>query len=274
MKPKEDELKKAKRGKKSRHDKNTENLEANEKNEKPLLNTEEELVVEIALERLQPFKDHPFKVKDDEDMKQLRESISMYGIMNPLIVTPTKDGTYQIVSGHRRKHCAEQLGYRKVPVIIRVMQEDDAVISMVDSNLQRETITYSEKAFAYHMKNEALKHKSRKKRKTQEGNLAALRGDKIVDQLGEEIGVSPRQIMRFIRLTKLVPELLEMLDKGDISFNPAVELSFLKEEEQRWVLDGMDYTQSKPSLSQAKRFKMLSQEKKLTADLIDRKSVV
>lgn len=245
------------------------NANSNPREEKQLFHTESEKVVEIGLERLRPFKNHPFKVKEDEAMAQLMESIERYGIMNPLIVMPTREGVYQIVSGHRRKHCAEKLGYTQVPVIIRYMKEDDSIISMVDSNLHRDKILFSEKAFAYYMKNEAMKRKTGKRRRTQEGQLESIKGTKTIQLIGKETGESPRQVLRYIRLPLLVPELLDMLDEGKISFNPAVELSFLSEVEQKWVLNGMDYAQAAPSVSQAKRIKALSQEKKLTQQKIN-----
>lgn len=245
------------------------NASSNPGEEKQLFHPESEKVVEIGLERLRPFKNHPFKVKEDEAMAQLMESIERYGIMNPLIVMPTREGVYQIVSGHRRKYCAEKLGYTQVPVIIRYMKEEDSIISMVDSNLHRDKILFSEKAFAYYMKNEAMKRKTGKRRRTQEGQLESIKGTKTIELIGKETGESPRQVLRYIRLTLLVPELLDMLDEGKISFNPAVELSFLSEVEQRWVLNGMDYAQAAPSVSQAKRIKALSQEKMLTQQKIN-----
>lgn len=245
------------------------NANSNPGEERQLFHPESEKVVEIGLERLRPFKNHPFKVKEDEAMAQLMESIERYGIMNPLIVMPTREGVYQIVSGHRRKYCAEKLGYTQVPVIIRYMKEDDSIISMVDSNLHRDKILFSEKAFAYYMKNEAMKRKTGKRRRTQEGQLESIKGTKTIQLIGKETGESPRQVLRYIRLTLLVPELLDMLDEGKISFNPAVELSFLSEVEQKWVLNGMDYAQATPSVSQAKRIKALSQEKMLTQQKIN-----
>ena len=245
------------------------NASSNRGEEKQLFHPESEKVVEIGLERLRPFKNHPFKVKEDEAMAQLMESIERYGIMNPLIVMPTREGVYQIVSGHGRKYCAEKLGYTQVPVIIRYMKEEDSIISMVDSNLHRDKILFSEKAFAYYMKNEAMKRKTGKRRRTQEGQLESIKGTKTIQLIGKETGESPRQVLRYIRLTLLVPELLDMLDEGKISFNPAVELSFLSEIEQKWVLNGMDYAQATPSVSQAKRIKALSQEKKLTQQKIN-----
>ena len=202
-------------------------------------------------------------------MAQLMESIERYGIMNPMIVMPTREGVYQIVSGHRRKYCAEKLGYTQVPVIIRYMKEEDSIISMVDSNLHRDKILFSEKAFAYYMNNEAMKRKTGKRRRTQEGQLESIKGTKTIQLIGKETGESPREVLRYIRLTLLVPELLDMLDEGKISFNPAVELSFLSEIAQKWVLNGMDYAQAAPSVSQAKRIKALSQEKKLTQQKIN-----
>lgn len=245
------------------------NANSNLGEERQLFHPESEKVVEIGLERLRPFKNHPFKVKEDEAMAQLMESIERYGILNPLIVMPTREGVYQIVSGHRRKYCAEKLGYTQVPVIIRYMKEEDSIISMVDSNLHRDKILFSEKAFAYYMKNEAMKRKTGKRRRTQEGQLESIKGTKTIQLIGKETGESPRQVLRYIRLTLLVPELLDMLDEGKISFNPAVELSFLSEVEQKWVLNGMDYAQAAPSVSQAKRIKALSQEKKLTQQKIN-----
>lgn len=245
------------------------NANSNPGEERQLFHPESEKVVEIGLERLRPFKNHPFKVKEDEAMAQLMESIERYGILNPLIVMPTREGVYQIVSGHRRKYCAEKLGYTQVAVIIRYMKEEDSIISMVDSNLHRDKILFSEKAFAYYMKNEAMKRKTGKRRRAQEGQLESIKGTKTIQLIGKETGESPRQVLRYIRLTLLVPELLDMLDEGKISFNPAVELSFLSEVEQKWVLNGMDYAQAAPSVSQAKRIKALSQEKKLTQQKIN-----
>lgn len=184
------------------------NANSNPGEERQLFHPESEKVVEIGLERLRPFKNHPFKVKEDEAMAQLMESIERYGILNPLIVMPTREGVYQIVSGHRRKYCAEKLGYTQVPVIIRYMKEDDSIISMVDSNLHRDKILFSEKAFAYYMKNEAMKRKTGKRRRTQEGQLESIKGTKTIQLIGKETGESPRQVLRYIRLTLLVPELL------------------------------------------------------------------
>ena len=231
---------------------------------KLIVPNEEEKIIQIEIERLTTFKDHPFKVQEDEDMKMLIESIEKYGILNPLIVRPLKEGVYEIVSGHRRRYAAEKLGYRKVPVIIRVMRDDESVIAMVDANLQRESISFSEKAFAYKMKNDAMKRvRGRKKRGQIDDNLL---GKRTIEIIAEESGESYKQIQRYIKVTALHPKLLEMLDKGEISFNPAVEISNLKMKEQENFLKAMDYAQSVPSLSQAQRIKALSKSGKLTLE--------
>ena len=222
----------------------------------------DEKIVEIEMERLRSFRNHPFKVKADADMLQLIESISKYGVMNPLIVRPIPEGVYEIISGHRRKYAAQQLGFRKLPVIIRVMRDDDAVINMVDSNLQREKICPSEKAFAYKMKYDAIKRKGGRKKRSQDDHY--LTGRKTVELMGEDFGDSPKQVQRFLKLTELIPELLEMLDEGAIGFNPAYEIAFLKTEEQNDLIEAMNFTQSMPSLSQAQRIKKLSIQGRLT----------
>ena len=186
---------------------------------------EGEKIIEIELERLRTFKNHPFKIRMDSEMIRLQSSIKKYGIINPLIVRPIPEGAYEIISGHRRKAAAEKLGYRKVPVIIRVMSDDEAVINMVDSNLQREQITFSEKAFAYKMKNEAMKRTSGRRKRGQSDY--PLKGKKTIEIIGEEFGDSPKQVQRYMKLTDLIPELLEKLDKGELSLNPSVELSYL-----------------------------------------------
>lgn len=231
---------------------------------KLIVPNEEEKIIQIEIERLTTFKDHPFKVQEDEDMKMLIESIEKYGILNPLIVRPLKEGVYEIVSGHRRRYAAEKLGYRKVPVIIRVMRDEEAVIAMVDANLQRESIFFSEKAFAYKMKNDAMKRvRGRKKSGQIDDNLL---GKRTIEIIAEESGESYKQIQRYIKVTALHPKLLEMLDKGEISFNPAVEISNLKMKEQENFIEAMDYAQSVPSLSQAQRIKALSKSGKLTLE--------
>lgn len=226
-------------------------------------NEQEERIIEIEIERLRPFKEHPFQVKDDKEMHLLKESIEKYGILNPLIVRPIPDGVYEIISGHRRKYAAKKLGYRKVPVIIRVMDEDDSIINMVDSNLHRERISYSEKAFAYKLKNDVLKRKAGRKKSQVDHKKPKKR---TIEIISEDCGDSPKQVQRYISLTRLIPEMLQKLDDDIISFSPAVEISALKEEEQKELLEAMDYAQAIPSLSQAQRIKQLSKEKKLTLE--------
>ena len=229
--------------------------------EKKELQKQDERVVEIELERLRGFVNHPFKVQADSQMIELQESIKKYGILNPLIVRPRQDGTYEIISGHRRKFAAEKIGYRKVPVIIRVLKDDEAVVSMVDSNLQREMISPSEKAFAYKMKYEAIKRKAGRRKCGQvDHNL----GKKSIELIGEECGDSPKQVQRYIKITELIPEMLEKVDDGSMGFTPAVQLSFLKKKEQKEMLDAMEFAQCTPSLSQALRIKKLSADGKLT----------
>ena len=216
---------------------------------------EKEKIIEIEIERLRDFKEHPFQVKDDEEMRQIKDSISEYGVLNPLIVRPRPEGVYEIISGHRRKYASQKLGYTKLPVIIRVMTDEEAVIAMVDSNLQREKISYSEKAYAYMMKNEALKRKGGRKRSQ---SSHRLKGKKTVELISEASGDSPKQVQRYIKITELIPELMQQLDDGNIGFNPAVEIAFLKKEEQKQLLKAMEYAQASPSLSQAQRIKKLS----------------
>lgn len=194
-------------------------------------------------------------MKDDEEMRQIKDSISEYGVLNPLIVRPRPEGVYEIISGHRRKYASQKLGYTKLPVIIRVMTDEEAVIAMVDSNLQREKISYSEKAYAYMMKNEALKRKGGRKRSQ---SSHRLKGKKTVELISEASGDSPKQVQRYIKITELIPELMQQLDDGNIGFNPAVEIAFLKKEEQKQLLKAMEYAQASPSLSQAQRIKKLS----------------
>lgn len=224
----------------------------------------DEKIIEIEMERLRSFRNHPFKVKADAEMLLLIESIGKYGVMNPLIVRPVPEGVYEIISGHRRKYAAQQLGFRKLPVIIRVMKDEDAVINMVDSNLQRERISPSEKAFAYKMKYNALKRKGGRKNSGQDDHHFA--GRRTIELIGDDSGESPKQVQRFLKLTELIPELLEMLDDGAIAFNPAYEIAFLTQEEQKELIEAMNYTQSMPSLSQAQRLKKLSKEGVLTPE--------
>ena len=202
------------------------NAKSRSDDEHRLFDTAVEKVVELGLERLRPFENHPFKVKEDEAMARLMESIERYGIMNPLIVMPTTEGFYRIISGHRRKYCAEKLGYTQVPVIIRYMKEDDSIISMVDSNLHREKILFSEKAFAYKMKMDAMKRQGSRNDLVDDGT-STQNGWKseTAGLIGEQVGESKNQVRRYIRLTELIPELLEYLDLKRIPFTSAVEIS-------------------------------------------------
>lgn len=226
-----------------------------------------EKVQKIALTELVPFRNHPFKVVDDEAMLRTTESIAQFGVLTPLIARPNEDGTYEIISGHRRAHAAAAAGLTEVPVIVRDMDDDAAVCLMVDSNLQREEILPSERAFAYKMKNEAMKRSAGRPSKENGGQIGHdFQGRKTVDLLGEQTGESAKQVQRFIRLTNLIPELLDMVDRKQISFNPAVELSYLTPAEQEQLIDAMDYTQASPSLSQAQRLKKLSQEGSCTGE--------
>ena len=199
-------------------------------------------------------------------MIELQDSIRKYGILNPLIVRPRPEGVYEIISGHRRKFAAEKLGYRKVPVIIRAMKDDEAVVSMVDSNLQRERISPSEKAFAYKMKYDAIKRKTGRRKC---GQVDHHSGKKTLEVIGEEGGDSPKQVQRYIKITELIPELLEKVDDGSMGFTPAVQISYLKKKEQEEMLEAMDFAQCTPSLSQAIRIKKLSTEGKLTVETME-----
>ena len=214
-------------------------------------------VQKIPITELIPFKDHPFKVVEDESMLRTTESISMFGVLTPLIARPAEDGRFEIISGHRRAHAAAAVGLTEVPVIVRDMDDDVAKILVVDSNLQRENILPSERAFAYKMKADAMKHQGARTDLTSRQVGTKLRTD---EQIAEGVSDSARNIQRFIRLTNLIPELLDMLDHKKISFNPAVELSYLRPEEQQNLIEAMDFTQAAPSLSQAMRLKKLSQE--------------
>ena len=220
-----------------------------------------EQVQQIPIGELFPFKNHPFKVLDDESMQRTVESVEQYCVLSPLIARPRPEGGYEIISGHRRQHAAQLAGLDTLPVIVRNMDDDAAVLLMVDSNLQRENILPSERAFAYKMKLEALKNQGARSDLT-----SAQIGRKLeaADIVGQEAGESRNQVRRFIRLTNLIPELLDLVDEKKISFNPAVELSYLDESQQRDFLQAMDETQNAPSLSQAQRMKKLAQEGKLT----------
>ncbi len=222
----------------------------------------------MPLSDLHPFEGHPFKVLDDELMEQTVESIKQIGVVSPLIVRPDPEGGYEILSGHRRLHAAQLAGLETVPVIVKEMDDDAAIIFMVDSNLQRENILPSERAFSYKMKLEAMKHQGERADLQPETTSRQL-GEKLqtsVAVMSEEMGESQRQIQRFIRLTNLIPEILDMVDEKKIAFNPAVELSYLKPSEQKEFLEAMDYAQASPSLSQAQRLKKLSQEGGCTLD--------
>ena len=220
-----------------------------------------EQVQQIPIEELFPFKEHPFKVLDDEAMQRTVESVAQYGVLAPLIARPRPEGGYEIISGHRRQHAAELAGLDTLPVIVREMTDDAAVILMVDSNLQRENILPSERAFAYKMKLEAQKNQGARSDLTSCQVGTKFRAD---ESLAEDAGESARNVQRFIRLTNLIPELLDHVDEKKISFNPAVELSYLDEAQQRDFLQAMDETQNAPSLSQAQRMKKLAQEEKFT----------
>lgn len=223
-----------------------------------------EQVQQIPIEELFPFKEHPFKVLDDEAMQRTVESVAQYGVLAPLIARPRPEGGYEIISGHRRQHAAELAGLETLPVIVRNMDDNAAVLLMVDSDLQREHILPSERAFAYKMKLDAMKHQAGRPVQENYSQLGNNFGKLSSEEMAEELGTSKNQIFRFIRLTNLVPELLDLVDEKKISFNPAVELSYLDEAQQRDFLQAMDETQNAPSLSQAQRMKKLAQEGKLT----------
>ncbi len=224
-----------------------------------------EQIQQIPIAELHPFKDHPFKVLDDEAMQRTVESVAQFGVLAPLVVRPREEGGYEIISGHRRQHAAELAGLKTLPVIVRNMDDDQAVIQMVDSNLQRESILPSERAFAYKMKLEAIKNQGARSDLTSRQVVGKLEAADLVGKSSDESG---RQVQRFIRLTNLIPELLELLDQKKISFNPAVELSYLTTSEQRDFFEAMQDTQNAPSLSQAQRIKKLSQEGKCSYDAI------
>ena len=222
-----------------------------------------EQVQQIPIGELFPFKNHPFKVLDDESMQRTVESVEQYGVLSPLIARPRPEGGYEIISGHRRQHAAQLAGLDTLPVIVRNMDDDAAVLLMVDSNLQRENILPSERAFAYKMKLEALKNQGARSDLTSVQVAPKLSTEKI----GEEVGMSKDNVKRYIRLTNLVPELLDMVDEKKIAFNPAVKLSYLDEAQQRDFLEAMNDTQNAPSLSQAQRLKKLAQEGHFSYDV-------
>ena len=222
-----------------------------------------EYITNIPLEKLKPFPNHPFQVRDDDSMRETVESIKTYGVLQPAIVRPSDDGSYEILSGHRRKHACELAGKKSMPVIIRNLDDDAAIIFMVDSNLQRENILPSERAAAYKMKLEALKRQGLRTDLTSSQLETKLRTD---EKIAEEAGESRAQIQRYIRLTELQPELQQMVDEKKIAFTPAVEISYLKPDEQKMLLDTIESEQATPSLSQAQRLKKLSQTGELTDD--------
>lgn len=219
-----------------------------------------ESVQEIPLSELHPFKNHPFRVMDDEAMQRTVESVARFGVLAPALARPRPEGGYELVSGHRRMRASELAGLTTMPVIVREMDDDTATIAMVDSNLQRETLLPSERAFAYKMKMEAMERKAGRPPKENSGQVGRnFQGKETRELIAEQTGESARQVQRFINLTNLIPELLDMVDRKELAFNPAVELSFLKKEEQQGFLEAMDYGQATPSLSQAQRIKKLSQ---------------
>ena len=225
-----------------------------------------EKIQEIPLSELHPFKDHPFKVKDDDAMIETADSIKKYGVLVPAIARPLPDGGYELVAGHRRRRASELAGKETMPVIVRDLDDDAATIIMVDINLQRENLLPSERAFAYKMKLEAIKHQGARTDLTSvqvEQKLSAR--DQVAKEAGERSGI---QVMRYVRLTELIPELLDMVDEKKIAFNPAYELSFLKPDEQQMLVETMDYEQATPSLSQAQRMKKFSQDGKLSEDVM------
>ena len=225
-----------------------------------------EQVQQIPLSEIRPFKNHPFKVTDDELMQQTIDSIMQVGVLNPAIIRPAPEGGYEMVAGHRRLHAADLAGLKTIPAIVRNLDDDEAVILMVDSNLQRETISPMERAQAYKMKLEALKHQG--KRVDLEGKSTSTQiAQKLsVEKVAAEAGTSRDQVRRYIRLTELLPEVQKKVDSKEIAFSPAVELSYLTHDEQKQFLDAMDYSQNTPSLSQAQRLKKLSREGKCTKE--------
>ena len=219
-----------------------------------------ERIQEIPLSELHPFKNHPFRVVDDEAMQRTVESVAQFGVLAPALARPRPEGGYELVAGHRRMRASELAGLETMPVIVRQMDDDTATIAMVDSNLQRETLLPSERAFAYKMKMDAMARRAGRPSKENSGQVGRdFQGKESREIIAEQTGESARQVQRFINLTNLIPELLDMVDRKEIAFNPAVELSFLKKEEQKGFLEAMDYGQSTPSLSQAQRSKKLSQ---------------
>jgi ParB family chromosome partitioning protein len=217
-----------------------------------------EHVIMLPLDAIHPFKNHPFRIVDDEEMQKTAESIREYGVLVPAIVRPLENGEYEMISGHRRRYASMLAGKETMPVIVREMDDDTATILMVDSNLQREHILPSERAKAYQMKQEALRHQGQRTDLTLGQNVPKFK--RTTEEIADGTGQSYKQIQRFIRLNNLIPEIMDMVDEKKIAFNPAVELSYLKPEEQREFLEAMDYAQTTPSVSQAQRIKKLSQQ--------------
>ena len=237
--------------------------------EETKIEASQEKVIDILLTDLHPFKNHPFKVTDDESMLETAESITKHGVLVPVIARPREEGGYELISGHRRKRASELAGKETLPCIVRNLDDDAATIIMVDSNIQRENILPSERAFAYKLKLEAMKRQAGRPPKENGGQLDPhYTKGKSRDILAEQMGESAKQIQRFIRLTELVPELLDTVDAKKIAFNPAVELSYLKPHEQVHLMEAMDMEQATPSLSQAQRLKKYSQDGKLTFDVM------
>ena len=226
-----------------------------------------EKILQIPVSELHPFKDHPFKVRDDEEMEKMADSIKEYGVLVPLLARPAPEGGYEIVSGHRRHHAAELAGIKEIPVIVREMDDDTAIIAMVDANLQRENILPSERAASYKMKMEAIKRKAG--RPSKENSVQVGPNSWSAQIVADEAGESKSQVKRFIRLNNLLPDLLEKVDQKEISFNPAVELSYLKPEEQQNFIDVMEELDTPPSLSQAQRLKKLSQENRCSKEAME-----
>lgn len=227
-----------------------------------------EKVQEISLSELHPFKGHPFKVLDDEAMQKTVESIEQFGVLTPAIARPRAEGGYELIAGHRRHHASQLAGKETMPVIVRDLDDDAAVILMVDSNLQRETLLPSEKAFAFKMKLEAMKRQAGRPSKNNYSQVGNNYGVLSSEEMATELGISKNQIFRYIRLTELIPELLDMVDNKKIAFNPAVELSYLTKDEQNNFLEAMEYAQATPSLSQAQRLKKFSQEGRCSFDVM------
>lgn len=224
----------------------------------------------IEISKISNFPNHPYRVKDDDEMQDLSDNIKEYGLIFPLLVRPKEDGTYELISGHRRKRACELAGIRQVKAIVREMTDEEATIQMVDSNKQRERVLPSEKAFAYKMRLEAMKKQGKRNDLTSVPMAQKLEGKTSREILGEEVGESQDQIRRYIRLTELIPDILKLVDEEQMKLRPAVEISYLKKEEQEYLLESIEYTEVFPSHPQARELKRLSQENKLTEDEIDR----